>query len=239
VPFYVMEYIPGAVLTNVLPDGLSAEAERRKIGEELVDALVELHSVSPPEDIRASRGYLDRQLRRFQDLWEHSKTREIDSMAEVTRLLKMNVPATAETTVVHGDYRLGNAIFDSNAPANLVAILDWELATIGDPLADVGYLTATWVETDYSPGPLGLSPVTALPGFPNRAELTRLYEERSGRSVTDLGWYRALALWKAAIFLEGNYRRWRAGLSDDAYYEKMDVGVPRLVELAHAELSRG
>jgi aminoglycoside phosphotransferase (APT) family kinase protein len=140
------------------------------------------------------------------------------------------------STFVHGDYRLGNTVFAREAPARLVSILDWELATVGDPLADLGYLTATWVEPGYTPGPLALSPVTAGTGFLRRDELAARYEGATGRGLTQLPWYRALALWKAAIFLEGNYRRWREGQSDDPYYETMDEGVPILADLALAEL---
>lgn len=235
VPFYVMEFVAGSVITDEIPLEFDSAGGRRRVAEELVDALVELHAVDPPAGIGAPTGYLERQLRRFSDLWEQSKTREIDAIGEVTRRLAAGVPPTSETTVVHGDYRLGNAIFASGAPARVAALLDWELATVGDPLADVGYLTATWVEPGYAPGPLALSPVTALNGFPRRDELTAWYEEGSRRRVQSLGWYRALALWKGAIFLEGNYRRWLEGRSEDAYYATMDDGVPLLAELALQE----
>lgn len=237
VPFYVMEFVAGSVITNEIPLEFDSAGGRRRVAEELVDALVELHAVDPPAGIGAPTGYLERQLRRFSDLWEQSKTREIDAIDEVTRRLAARAPATSKTTVVHGDYRLGNAIFAPGAPARIAALLDWEMATVGDPLADVGYLTATWVEPGYSPGPLALSPVTTLDGFPERDELTAWYEEESGRRVERLEWFRALALWKGAIFLEGNYRRWLEGRSEDPYYGAMDEGVPRLAELALQELA--
>ena len=237
VPFYVMEFVDGSVITDEVPPALDTHAERRRVAEELVAALVELHAVDPPAGIGAPTGYLERQLRRFSELWEQSKTREIDAIDEVTRRLYARVPGTSATTVVHGDYRLGNAIFAPGAPARIAALLDWEMATVGDPLADVGYLTATWVEPGYSPGPLALSPVTALDGFPGRDELTAWYEEGSRRRVESLGWYRSLALWKGAIFLEGNYRRWLEGRSEDSYYATMADGVPDLAELALQELA--
>ena len=237
VPFYVMEFVDGVVIADELPASLDNLADRRRIGEELVDALVELHSLEPAA-IGRPTGYLDRQLRRFSGLWEHSRTRELATIDEVTHRLMTRVPTSAASTYVHGDYRLGNTVFARDTPARLATILDWELATVGDPLADVGYLTATWVEPGYSPGPLALSPVTAGQGFLGRAALAERYEQGSGRPLTDLAWYRALALWKAAIFLEGNYRRWREGQSDDPYYEAMDEGVPVLAELALQELAR-
>ena len=138
----------------------------------------------PPSTLGSGTGYLERQLRRFAGLWEHSKTREITTVDEVTRLLAERIPPSGPATIVHGDYRLGNTLFGPDAPARLAAVLDWELATVGDPLADVGYLTATWVQPSYSPGPLALSPVTALDGFPSRDDLAVAYEAKSGRRVS-------------------------------------------------------
>jgi aminoglycoside phosphotransferase (APT) family kinase protein len=133
------------------------------------------------------------------------------------------------TVLVHGDYRLGNTIFATTAPAQLTAALDWEMATLGDPLADLGYLTATWAVPGDADGPLlGLTPVTALPGFPSRAELVARYEARTGRAATHLGWYQGLALWKAAIFLEGSYRRLLNGTTHDPFFETLVTGVPEL-----------
>ena len=236
VPFYVMELVEGSVLNETLPPELDSPEERRRVGEELVDALVELHAVEPPPAIGRPDGYLERQLRRFADLWELTRTRELPLVGEVHRRLASSVPASGPATVVHGDFRLGNAIFAPGAPARLAALVDWELATVGDPLADLGYLTATWFEPGDEAGPMTLSPVTALPGFLSRQELVARYEERSGRRAARLGWYRGLALWKAAVFLEGNYRRWLDGGTDDPYYRRMGEGVPRLVRQALAEL---
>jgi aminoglycoside phosphotransferase (APT) family kinase protein len=120
------------------------------------------------------------------------------------------------------------------APARLIAIFDWELSTIGDPLADLGYLTATYAEPG-DPETLvsELSAVTRQEGFPSRDELIARYEERTGRSMSDLRWYQALALWKAAVFMEGNYKRSLAGTTDDPYLALFDEGVPQLAEAAH------
>ena len=144
------------------------------------------------------------------------------------------MPESAEATIVHGDYRLGNTMVAYDAPARLVAIFDWELATIGDPLADVGYLTVTWVEPGDPEDTMfsSLSAVTRREGFPSRDELIARYEEISGRSVSDLRWYQTLALWKAAVFMEGNYKRSLAGTTDDPFLKLFDEGVPRLAEAA-------
>jgi aminoglycoside phosphotransferase (APT) family kinase protein len=135
---------------------------------------------------------------------------------------------------VHGDYRLGNVMMADSAPAELVAIFDWELSTIGDPLADVGYLTVTWVEPDDPQDTMfaNLNAVTRSGGFLTREEIIARYEARSGRSMSALNWYQALALWKAAVFMEGNYKRFQAGNSDDEYLGLFDRGVPMLAEKA-------
>jgi aminoglycoside phosphotransferase (APT) family kinase protein len=121
-----------------------------------------------------------------------------------------------------------------DAPGRVVSVFDWELATIGDPLADVGYLTVTWVAHDDPADTMfsALSAVTREPGFPSREGLIARYEERSGRSMGALHWYQALALWKAAVFMEGNYKRFLAGASDDTFLAVFDEGVPALAEKA-------
>src|SRR5215204_4154660 len=238
VPFYVMEEVHGSVLASDVPAELDTPAERRRTAEELVDALVEVHAVDwracGLEGYGKPTGYLERQLRRFTGLWDFNKTRELPVVEEVGQWLATNLPESPESTIVHGDYRLGNVMLADEAPARLVAIFDWELSTIGDPLADVGYLTVTWAEPD-DPADISfssLSAATRRSGFLTRAELTARYEERSGRSVSALNWYQALALWKAAVFMEGNYKRFTMGNSDDEYLAMFDEGVPALAEKA-------
>jgi len=240
VPFYVMEEMHGTVVTTDVPPALDSEQDRRQLSEELVDALVEVHAVdwrsAGLEGYGKPTGYLERQIRRFSGLWEFSKTRELPVVEEVRDWLAANLPESPESTIVHGDYRLGNVMVSDQPPAELVAIFDWELSTIGDPLADVGYLTVTWAEQD-DPADISfasLSAATRRPGFLSRDELTARYEERSGRSVSALNWYQALALWKAAVFMEGNYKRFTLGASDDPYLALFDEGVPALAEKARA-----
>jgi aminoglycoside phosphotransferase (APT) family kinase protein len=238
VPFYVMEEVSGNVLTSAIPAELDTPEERRRTSEELVDALVELHNVDWQacglEGYGKPTGYLERQVRRFTGLWEHNKTRELEVVEELGEWLGQNMPESSEATIVHGDYRLGNVMLAEGAPAELVAIFDWELSTIGDPLADVGYMTVTWVEPDDSQDTMfaQVGALTRREGFLTRAELIARYEERSGRSMSALNWYQALALWKAAVFMEGNYKRFQSGSSDDQYLAAFDRGVPMLAEKA-------
>ena len=239
VPFYVMEYEEGVVITGEIPSELDVPEERRKIAWELIDALAELHGVdwrgAGLEGFGKPTGYLERQLRRFGGLWEHNKTRELPVVQEVGTWLATHMPESPPATIVHGDFRLGNTMFAHGKPPRLVAIFDWELATIGDPLADVGYLTATWAEpSNPTETMFDKWAVTNREGFPSRDELTARYEQRTGRSMSDLRWYQALALWKAAVFMEGNYKRSLAGTTDDPFLKLFDEGVPELAEAALA-----
>ena len=236
-PFYVMAKVEGHVVTGQVPSELDNPGDKQRMAEELVDALVEMHAVDWQavglEGFGKPTGYLERQLRRFNGLWEHNKTRDIPAVERVGEWLKANLPESGPATVVHGDYRLGNTMMAPKSPARLIAIFDWEMATIGDPLADLGYLCTLWVDRDDpSLGMFELSAVTRQEGFPRRAELIARYEERSGRSMTDIRWYQTLALWKAIVFMEGNYKRAVAGTTDDPYLKKFGDGVLQLADRA-------
>jgi aminoglycoside phosphotransferase (APT) family kinase protein len=237
VPFYVMEFMHGTVITHTIPPAIDSPEGRAKIADELIRALVEVHSLDwrdcGLEGFGKPTGYLDRQLRRFAGLWEHNKTRDLPLVEELYGWLTQNKPESPEATIVHGDFRLGNTMFADEAPPRLAAIFDWEMATIGDPLADVGYMTATWSQRDDPTGTtFDLTTVTHGEGFPTRDELVTRYEELSGRSMSDLRWYQALALWKAAVFMEGNYKRSVMGTTDDEYLKLFDKGVPMLADAA-------
>jgi aminoglycoside phosphotransferase (APT) family kinase protein len=240
-PFYVMERVAGEVVTDAVPVALDTPQQCRRLGEELIDALVEVHAVDwrahGLEDFsRDPDGYLERQLRRFGGLWGQLKTREIEAVEQVGAWLLEHLPASGRPTVVHGDYRLGNTMMAAQPPARLVAIFDWEMATVGDPLADLGYLCALWMQRDDPPLPalFEFGGVTRKEGFLTRDELVARYEQRSGRAMTDIRWYRTLALWKAAVFMEGNYRRAISGTTDDPWLRGFGDGVVELAERARA-----
>jgi len=242
-PFYVMGYLDGLVLSTRLAAVFDERRHRERIGAELVDALVELHAVDIDaaglDGLGRRGGYLERQVRRFSGLLEVNATRPLPALERVAGWLEHNRPEQAETTIVHGDFRLGNAMFAPEAPPRIVGILDWELATLGDPLADVGYLTAMWAVPEDPPNPmLDLSAVTRLPGFLDREALARRYERATGRPIEALPWYQVLALWKAAIFLEGSYKRYLAGSTDDPYFARLGEGVPVLGDMAWALAQR-
>ena len=238
VPFYVTRFIEGHVITHDLPPVLKLAAERHALGLDLVDTLVEIHAadVSNPALAAFERpgSYLERQVRRFAQLWELNQTREIPAVNEVGRYLAAHLPEPLPSTVVHGDYRLGNMMVAPAEPARIVAVLDWEMGAIGDPRADVGYLLATYSEPGGRPSALGSSPVTGTAGFPSRAELVERYAVTSGRNVEPLAWFEALALWKAAVFCEAIYGRYIRGElgAEDTRAALFETGVPLLAETA-------
>ena len=244
VPFYVMDYLDGFVPTDALPPGLESEPARRSLGGDLVDALVEIHAadVTAPGLAAFVRpgSYNERQVRRFAQLWDVNKTRELPQVPEVGQWLADNLPDTLPPTVVHGDYRLGNTMVGLDDPTRVIAVLDWEMGAIGDPRADVGYLLATYSEPGGPPNPLGTSPITALPGFPSRSELVERYAVQSGRDVEPLAWFEALAFWKAAVFCEAIYGRYIRGElgAEDTRAARFEEGVPYLAAAAASAISR-
>ena len=238
-PFYLMERVDGVVIRDVLP-GAFDESQRGSIGDELVDALVELHSVDPGSvglgDFGKPTGYLERQLRRWTGQMELTLpfTRPLPDLESVGVWLRDNLPVSPATTIVHGDYKLDNVMFASGPPARLVAILDWEMSTLGDPLADLGWMISFWREAGDPEVAVftDTTQVTEAPGFRTRAELIDRYASATGRDVDALDWYQVLAIWKLAILLEGSYARHLAGMTDDPFFAKMEQGVPALAERA-------
>lgn len=242
VPFYVMAFLDGHVVTDRLPAGLETPAARRRLGDELVDALVEIHAADVTEPALAAfarpGSYLERQVRRFSQLWEINATRDLPVVVEAGRALASALPEPLPDTVVHGDYRLGNLMVERERPDRVQAVLDWEMGAIGDPRADLGYLLATYTEPGGDESPLGVSQVTAREGFPTKAQLVMRYVERSGREVGPLGWFEALALWKAAVFCEAIYGRYLRGelAPEDARAAGFERAVPLMAETAVARL---
>jgi aminoglycoside phosphotransferase (APT) family kinase protein len=235
-PFFVMELIEGRILTTEPPESVGGEAERARLGREVVENLVEIHAVDPAAETLARfgrpDGFLERQIRRFGGLLDGNATRPLPDLDWVRGWLGENLPASPPAAIVHGDYRLGNLMFDPREP-RLLATLDWELTTIGDPLADLGYLMASWARSDDPPNPVNeLSTVVDAAGTPTAEELAALYFELSGRAPADMRWYRALALFRAAVFLEGSYKRFQAGTTDDAWFASLERGVPEFGRLA-------
>ena len=237
-PFYVMEFVEGPVLRGLAEAGaFPEEDDRRAIGERVADTLVAIHAVDPDAvglgDLGRKQDYVARQLRRWQGQWEKSKTRELPVVDRVHERLAARIPEQGPATLVHGDYRLDNMILTGSG--EVAAVLDWELCTLGDPLADVGLLMTYWPERGEDTIALGM-PANLAPGFPTREELRDRYAEGSGRDLSKLDFFIALGYWKLAIILEGVYARSVAG-----GYGKVNEGVEafaRLVERLADEAER-
>ena len=212
VPFFVMRFVDGHVLHDV--DTVAAHlphAARRRAGERLVDVLADLHAVDPDAvglgDLGRREGYVERQLRRWATQWEHTRTRDLPVVERVHARLAEDVPDQGPATIVHGDFRFGNTL--TTADGDCAAVLDWELCTLGDPLADLGWLLHYW-ELPADDGVNEAAP-TRAGGFSTRDEVVARYAQRSGRDLSHLAYYRAFAAWRLACIVEGVYSRYQRG----------------------------
>lgn len=210
-------------------------------GEEMVDALVALHAV----DIETAGltsfgrpdGFVGRAIGRAVKTMDKVRTRDLPRFDTVGRWLQDNLPEPQGATVVHGDYRLGNVMFAAEAPARLVAIFDWEIAGLGDPLVDLGYLSAFWVQPDDPPLKMyDLAKANRLGGFGSREDLVRRYRDATGLNVEGIRYYEVLALWRLAPMMQGMFQRAASGSVDNAYLRAFETGVVELTERS-AELA--
>jgi len=247
-PFYVMDRSEGVVVRDSLPDfmtGPEGYAARREVGTELPRVLGAIHRVDwrPFVDAGIGRpaGYLERQLRRWSGQREGiqaavaaagGQARELPDYDVLRDWLREHLPAESEPAVVHGDYKLDNVIVapSHETGARITAVVDWEMATVGDPRADLGYLLSFWPEPGETVPLADL--VTSHDGFPRRDEVVAIWEESTGRVAGDTRWFVALAVWKLAILLEASHHRWLAGLADDPFFARLDEGVPLLLARA-------
>ncbi len=238
-PFYLMERVDGVVIRNALPPQFAAPSDRAAIADELIRTLVALHAVDYQAvglgNLGKPEGYIARQLKRWMGQLDGARTRDIPELDDVSDWLHAQRPESPPATIVHGDFRLDNAMYAPPPPPKILAVVDWEMSTLGDPLADLGYLLSFWREAgepQATPLPDDMGDVTSLPGFPTRAEVAARYEELSGRQVTHLTFYIVLAIWKLAILLEGSYKRHLAGTTDDPFFALLGEGVPALAKRA-------
>jgi aminoglycoside phosphotransferase (APT) family kinase protein len=236
-PFYVMSYVEGVVLNDDATAIATLDVDARAhCGESLVDALVELHAVDVDAvglgDLARRDELVARQLKRWHTQFEASKTRDVPAVGRVHELLAARIPPQTESTVVHGDFRLGNCIVDTRG--DIRAVLDWEICTLGDPRADVGYVLATWAEPgdplradDHNP--------TIAPGFTTRDVLLARYAARSGRDVSAIPYFVAFSFWRLACILEGVLARHLSGARGEGgvdldYFRRRVESCARLAE---------
>lgn len=231
-PFFVMEYVEGRVLRGADDIASLDERDSARCSRELVDVLVRIHAVDFNAvglgDFGRPDGFLERQVRRWSEQWERSKTRELPSVDELARRLRNAVPASPPPTIVHGDYRLDNTLLDPDDAGCIVAVLDWEMATLGDPLADLGLFLLYWGEADAQVIATG-QVILEQPGFFTTEEVIERYASASGRSVDNLDFYVALAAYKLAIIVEGIHARHLMGKTLGEGFETMGDRVPSII----------
>jgi aminoglycoside phosphotransferase (APT) family kinase protein len=263
-PCFVMELVDGVVPLGELPEGwATAEVDRRRMGDALIRVLADLHAVDPAAvglgDFGRPDGFMARQVRRWGTQWEKARDAPVAdgadgspagpsigadaaALTDLAERLAATVPATQRHAIVHGDYRIDNCLFDAADPGRVTAVLDWEMSTLGDPMADLGLLLvywaqaeeqAAWRDAQYLPTP------TRLPGFPTRTELAGAYAERSGLDLTPLPWYVAFGAFKLAVVLDGILARVRAGMVPASMAAGLEGSAGPIVALGQHVLSTG
>ncbi len=238
-PFYVMSFVPGVVLDSPEKGGLLPEALRTPASEHLIDVLADLHAVDVDAvglgDLAKREGYVERQVKRWSTQWANSRTRELPAIEEVAGLLAASIPRQQGVAIAHGDYRFGNCLTNTET-GRIAAVLDWELCTLGDPLADLGYVGIYWTD----PGmPLTrTNDPSGIAGFCSFDHLVERYARRTGRDVSDISYYRAFASFRLAVIAEGVYARYLHGAMGDQQIdlEPMKLTVDNLAETALAAL---
>ncbi len=235
--FYVMHQLDGVVVRDIeVGRSLSPEV-RTRMCHELIDTLCALHRVDIDAvglgDLAKRSGYIERQVKRWSGQWEQSKTRDIPLIDQVADTIRARLPADARTTIAHGDYRLSNCMMDPTGP--VVGVLDWELCTLGDPMADLAGLLGYWFRPD-DEDPRGDAETTSLAGFLSQEEMAGLYAEQMEVSLADVDYYRGFASWRLACIGEGVYARYLNGQQGDQDEEfdldEYKTSVERRVELA-------
>jgi aminoglycoside phosphotransferase (APT) family kinase protein len=227
-----MEKVNGHVIRDAMPPGYAETPEnRRKIADALVDTLVELHGIEPAsvglEDFGRPEGFLARQVRRWKGQSEATRSRDVPELDALAAALEANLPASPPPAIVHGDFRLDNCLMDSADPGRVAAVLDWELSTIGDPLADLGLLLFYWAQKGEPAIPL-VPNVTSSDGFPPRSYLLARYAQRTGIDVSTVPFYEAFARFKFAVIIQGVTKRSALGMMAGQDFGNVDAEVVRL-----------
>jgi aminoglycoside phosphotransferase (APT) family kinase protein len=238
-PFYVMERRTGVVLDETFPDGIQPDEELcRGISRAVVDTLVRLHAVDVKEaglgDLGKPEGFLGRQTEAWISRYDKARTEEIEEVEPLTDWLSRDVPESPPPTVIHNDYKLNNLVLNPEDLTEVRAVLDWEMATVGDPLFDLAVSLTYWIEPDDPDDLKAVMPtVTVTPGFMSRRELIDRYEAQSGRDLSDMHWYMVFGYFKLAAILQQIYARWKRGQTEDERFADFGERVRTLI--LHAE----
>jgi len=242
-PFYVMDFVPGRIFRTLEDAAALTEHQATRLSEALADMLANIHAVDLDaaglSNLGRGAGYLRRQLDRWQRQWELSVTRELPAYDTLVTRLDREMPAEGDTTLVHGDFRIDNVLVDTTDAARIAAVVDWEMATLGDPLADLGLTLVYWTEA----GEVGWLPTptnaTAAPGFHTRAEFAAAYAGRTGRDVSRIEYYMAFGYFKLAVVLEGINARYLQHQTVGDGFDREGKAVPLLIARAHQILDAG
>ncbi len=234
-PFYVMERVDGRILRNPAMMAELTPEEARRCSFEIVDVLARLHSVDYDAvglgDFGRPDGFLERNLRRWGKQWQSNKTRELATVDELARRLAGALPAHQDAAIVHGDYRIDNTMLAPDDPGRIVAVLDWEMSTLGDPMTDLGLLAVYWGEK-HGNAVLTAQGVSDVPGFLSRDEVMERYAKQSGRDLDALDFYVVFAGYKLAIIVEGIHARFLMGKTLGAGFDDMGATVAALAQTA-------
>ena len=237
-PVLVMERRRGIVIRQELPERFQGRPElNRRMGEMIVDGLADLHAVDPQAIsmgvLGRPDGFMERQVKGWAGRWEASKTEEVPIFDELREWLLARVPQPPRVSLVHNDFKLDNMMVDAEDPALAVAVFDWDMCTIGDPLADLGTLLGYWTEpADSEPRKAFAVMPTHQPGFLTRAQVVERYAERNGIDVTHIRWYEIFAIWKTAVVIQQIYVRWRRGQTRDDRFQTYGTRAVSLIESA-------
>ncbi|GAX88489.1 aminoglycoside phosphotransferase [Effusibacillus lacus] len=244
-PFYVMERRKGIVLDSKWPQGVDNSPETcRRVSELVVDTLVELHSIdwkaSGLASIGKPDGFMQRQVEGWVGRYERSKTDDIPVVETTARWMMDNIPASPQATIVHNDFKLNNMIFSADGLSKVVAVLDWEMTTIGDPLSDVAIAVSYWDEPgDADSLRSGFTSVTSTPGFITRHEFIEMYAAKSGRDIASMDFYLTYAYFKVAVICQQIYFRWKKGLTQDPRFERLGKVTESLMHHAYRIATQG
>lgn len=243
-PFLVMERRRGIVVRREVPAAFEAiPGAPRRMSLALVDALAGLHAVDYSAlglaTLGRPDGFVERQIEGWQGRWERAKLEEVPDMTWVHGWLRERRPARSAASLVHNDYKLDNVMLAAEDPGRLVAVFDWDMCTLGDPLSDLGALLCYWSEPEDPPAFRAVAMMPAVPGFPRRAELVARYAERSGRDVGDVGFYHVLGLYRLAVIAAQIHLRFRRGQTTDRRFAAFGPLVAVVAAAARERAGRG
>jgi aminoglycoside phosphotransferase (APT) family kinase protein len=237
-PFFLMERRGGVVVRGSVPDqfgGGKDPAANRRLSEVVIDTLAELHAVDPAAcglgNLGRPNGFLERQVRGWRSRWDKAKHEDDLVADEVGRWIADHIPESATPTLLHNDWRLDNMAVDSTDPGKCTAVYDWDMATRGDPLADLGTLMGSWFDPSEAPESLQMMPTT-VPGWMSRAEGVNRYGKLTGRDLENIDWYLVFGSWKLAVILQQIYIRWQRGQTQDDRFAGLGQGAHALFRLA-------